>query len=260
MARLRVAPRPDRYAVAIGQKLISKHPFRHIISNNPALPCQKQPAAIPGGQVQLVDNHHHGFSPVAQLPAEAEDFLLIEQIQPCRRFIQKQHRRLLGQHLGQQHPLPLAAGEGADRLVRHFQHPCVFHAGSRDFLVLLTLLLPPFPIWVASRHDNIPGRIIKGQLHLLLEIGNLFRQFPFLISPYLPACQQHPAGPHRQEAPQGFQQGALSGTILADDAHKLTFADAQADIVQYRILPVISGCNIFRLDNCITHPINHTHI
>ena len=121
-------------------------------------------------------HHQHRFSLRGQRLGKAKNLLLIHHIKARRGLIQKDNRRLLSQHLGNQNALLLAAAYLGHRSLGQIRRAGVFHAGQRQPFILLAFALPPFHIRVAPRHHNILAGVAKAHLHMLLQIGNLCRQ------------------------------------------------------------------------------------
>ena len=73
-------------------------------TDEPPLVHQRHPIREPGGRVQIVQ---HGDRGQAALPGggpqQVEDMKLMRDVQRTRRFVEQQHARVGGEHLGDQY-------------------------------------------------------------------------------------------------------------------------------------------------------------
>ena len=90
-------------------------------------------------------NEQDGLARRTERAAKAKDLFLIDEVEPRRRLIEKEDRRLLGEHLRKQNALSLPARHGVKRLVRKLQDPRVFHTRLGNRKVVRLFLPPPMP-------------------------------------------------------------------------------------------------------------------
>jgi len=73
--------------------------------------------------VQVVRRKKDRFAVIVRKRAKQEpDLVFVRQIEKRRRFVEQDHRRILGQRTGDHDPLPLTVAEGVDTLVAERFH------------------------------------------------------------------------------------------------------------------------------------------
>ena len=88
-------------------------------------------------------DEQHGLARRRELAAEAKNLLLIDDVQPCRRFIEEKYRCLLGKHLCEQNALALSARHGVQRTVREIGYTRICHACLGNRKIMRLFLTPP---------------------------------------------------------------------------------------------------------------------
>ena len=99
--RQRIFGDPYRRTVRMGQERVRQYVLWPPVREQPAAPDEKEARAEPRREAQLMCDEKHGLARCAKLTAKAEDFLLIDHVQPRRRLVEEEHGRLLREHLPQ---------------------------------------------------------------------------------------------------------------------------------------------------------------
>ena len=223
-------------AVNRAQALSRQHLPGRSISDDGAFVEQDQARAPARSEAEIVQRRDHPAPFPGKLGKQPHQCNLVRGVEPRRRLVGKQERRILRQRAGNQHPCLFAARKlGRRAMAKRFQ----FHAPDR-FLDLRPVggieagegrpMRRP-----AERNHGLDGNR-PADLALLWQIGDAARPLPRgHRGDILPGNRDFSL--RRDEPESRPKQRGLARTVGADQAHELTFADAQGNTVQYRSVP-----------------------
>ena len=168
--------------------------------------------------------HEHERRP--DLAVDAGEFrlhLLAKlQVERSERFVEEEHRRLLGQCPGQCHALLLAAGHLGRKPLAETGQPDqieVFNGPARD--LRRGQLLHPQP--EGHRHVRKERVVLEDGVHVALVRGQVVD---------LAALDDEVAGGHRDEAPDEVEGGRLATARRTEKTEEFTRLDGHRDIVE----------------------------
>ena len=180
-------------------------------------------------QVQVMGDHNHGLARAVQFTTDVQDAPGAVIVLPCSRLIEDEHVRLHGQHSGDDHPRPVALGQGERVLA-----PAFGQAHGQQ------ALLHPFGQCRAAH-----AQVAQGKTHLRLDgvvkdlgVGVLRHkadapgQFADLETGHVLAVEQDLPCRWLQQAQEMLDQRGLACAVLAHDGQVLSFLHVQRDALQ----------------------------
>ncbi len=151
---------------------------------------------------------------VAQAAEQLEQRHLGARVDPGKRLVHQQQRRLLGQGARDEHPLALAPGELADLTAGEGRQPHALQALRHDAPVLLAHPPQPAHRCVAAHLDDLP----HGDREVPVD-GVALRHVGHAVQRRLrgPPVDGHLPGVDGHQAQARLQQRRLARTVGADD-------------------------------------------
>src|SRR5690606_18851872 len=210
---------------------------------------QAQAVAVAGGERQVVDREHDRAPALGVAAQQAQDVLLLEQVEAGNRLVGQQQPGLSGQHAGQPDPRLLAAGELLDGAVQPVLHLSDGGGLGDCFQIVIT---PGQP----SEADDVADRQGPGALTVLWQKAQLLRALA-LGHRGKRGAGQFDAALVGLDAGQAMQQGGFAGAVGADDAQHFPGAQVQVDVDQpLADLKVADTDQIHRLRSFHTSQMN----
>ena len=211
--------------------------------------------AVAPGQAQVM---HHGedgpprlFQP---LPDQGEDLLLVVQVQMVGRFVQDQHLRVLGKHLGQEDTLHLPAGErqhtGMPKRCETCDLQRFFHFVPSP--VVTTGKQAGFP-GITAQADHFLHRIGITHMVLLGQDTDPLRQFGSFQRFEIPAFP--PDGSRTGDSLRDrFDQGGLTGTVRAGQHQPFPFVQMKGKRIDgHKAIVPNRDAVSFKYADCLRH-------
>ena len=176
---------------------------------------------------EVVRDHNDGRPGLVQLADDAVHLRRGGRVQPRHRLVEQQQPVAGAERAGEQHALPLAAGERRAGLLFQPLDPQPAQALQRRFLIRTCIKGAKTQLSRAAGKRHLPdrGREIRA-------VGGLLRQIA--DAPAAKRLVKHnPAGKRGLEAEQRLGQRALAAPVLAHDAEIIAPLDGKGQIPQH---------------------------
>lgn len=157
--------------------------------------------------------------------------MLVAEVQVGGWFIQDEQLRLLGEGCGDEHQLPLPAGDIGIGLVPQVSDAEKVQVFPGQLFVLGTGRGEVANPGCASHHHHIQHPEGEDRHMGLGDIGDLLGQLAGAVGGQIPPIQQHPAPPPLLPG-DTLEQGALPRAVLPQDAEDLRPLAGEGDVLE----------------------------
>ena len=207
--------------------------FRFAVGQDVMIGQNHEAAAPFRGHREVVANHEDGLSGGGEIPAQAENFFLVEEVERGGRFVQEENRRLLGEDFGEHDALLFATGKGADGFGGKGGRPGVGHPFFGDGFVVFVFFFPPFEVGVARREHDFLGGVGEGKLEILLHEGDALGDFFIGEGLRVDTAQGNAAAGRCEEPADGFEECAFSRAVRPQETDEFARLGGERAAIQH---------------------------
>jgi hypothetical protein len=204
-----------------------------------ACPHRDEPPGVARGEVEVVQHHHDGATPLAvQALDQVEHVDLVREVEVGRRLVEQEQIGALGERHRDPRALSLPAGELIEGPGGELGHAGPLECLADGRLVVRRPLPVPSLVGVPAAGDEVGDGQALGRDRRLRQHAEDLRDLAGGGAVDALAVEQHVALAGGQQPAQGAQEGRLAAAVGSDDRGDGAVEDVEVEAVDHDVVAV----------------------